>query len=103
MSPGGRLPHFWLDDGRSVYDLLGLEWTLLSINPESQREEWFAQTAREFGVELKIVSLDAAVAWPLYEASRVLFRPDHIVAWRSTASELIASDVFGKLLGFSAT
>ncbi|WP_206330780.1 hypothetical protein, partial [Modestobacter sp. KNN46-3] len=27
--PGARLPHTWLPDGRSLYDLLGAEFTLL--------------------------------------------------------------------------
>ena len=27
--PGGRAPHLWLGDGRSLYDTLGFEFTLL--------------------------------------------------------------------------
>src|SRR5205814_574616 len=27
--PGCRVPHLWLDDGRSLYDALGPEYTLL--------------------------------------------------------------------------
>lgn len=30
-SPGGRPPHLWLDDGRSLFDLFGPEWTLLQL------------------------------------------------------------------------
>ena len=28
-TPGGRAPHLWLGDGRSLYDTLGFEFTLL--------------------------------------------------------------------------
>lgn len=30
--PGCRLPHFWLEDGRSLYDVLGDDYTLLRFN-----------------------------------------------------------------------
>ena len=29
--PGGRAPHLWLADGRSLYDTFGFEWTLLRL------------------------------------------------------------------------
>ena len=29
--PGGRAPHLWLGDGRSLYDTLGFEFTLLAL------------------------------------------------------------------------
>src|SRR6185436_902858 len=29
--PGGRPPHLWLEDGRSLYDRFGFEWTLLRM------------------------------------------------------------------------
>src|SRR5687768_15511709 len=29
--PGGRPPHLWLADGRSLYDCFGFEWTLLRL------------------------------------------------------------------------
>ncbi|HEX2198661.1 MAG TPA: FAD-dependent oxidoreductase, partial [Burkholderiales bacterium] len=30
--PGGRPPHLWLADGRSLYDVFGFEWTLLCLS-----------------------------------------------------------------------
>ena len=30
-APGGRAPHLWLGDGRSLYDTLGFEFTLLAL------------------------------------------------------------------------
>ena len=32
--PGCRAPHFWLEDGRSVYDAFGQGYTLLRFDPE---------------------------------------------------------------------
>jgi hypothetical protein len=32
-SPGGRAPHLWLDDGLSLFDTFGFEWTLLRLGP----------------------------------------------------------------------
>src|SRR6185437_12161254 len=29
--PGGRAPHVWLGDGRSLYDVLGFEFTLVQL------------------------------------------------------------------------
>ena len=29
--PGGRAPHLWLGDGRSLYDAFGFEFTLLRL------------------------------------------------------------------------
>ena len=31
--PGCRTPHLWLHDGRSLYDALGPEYTLLRFDP----------------------------------------------------------------------
>src|SRR5690606_8144273 len=33
--PGGRPPHLWLADGRSLYDTFGFEWTLLRLGPSA--------------------------------------------------------------------
>lgn len=76
--PGGRPPHLWLADGRSLYDLFGFEWTLLRM--ADAPVESFAEAARELGLDMKIV--DAPEAAALYEAPLALIRPDQIVAWR---------------------
>src|SRR5947207_9361250 len=31
--PGCRTPHVWLSDGRSLYDVMGPEYTLLRLDP----------------------------------------------------------------------
>jgi hypothetical protein len=82
-SPGGRPPHAWLDDGRSLYDAFHSEWTLLELgnHPSSVAQE-FAQAASAQGMDLAVVHLPQKGLRDLYQASLVLIRPDQIVAWR---------------------
>ena len=72
--PGGRPPHRWLADGRSLYDLFGFEWTLLAFKPTSERPP------------MKVVELNSEEARDLYGADFVLIRPDQIVAWRGNSA-----------------
>ena len=70
--PGGRPPHAWLKDGRSLYDLFGFEWTLLCLNEASALG----------APDLKIVHLADNAVRDAYQADYALIRPDQIVAWR---------------------
>ena len=79
--PGGRPPHLWLADGRSLYDLFGFEWTLLQLDPSVDAAP-FTSAAQALGLDLKVVALDLAAARDLYDAPLALIRPDQIVAWR---------------------
>jgi aromatic ring hydroxylase-like protein len=83
--PGGRAPHLWLADGRSLYDTFGFEWTLLRLRRDSPVTEEIANAARSLGLDLTVVDVDHPDARDLYEADAALIRPDHIVAWRGTA------------------
>jgi len=74
--PGGRPPHLWMPDGRSLYDLFGFEWTLLAFKP--------AQVPAQ--ANLKILQLENSEARDLYGADFVLIRPDQIVAWRGNSA-----------------
>ncbi len=98
-SPGGRPPHLWLDDGRSLYDLFGSDWTLLSFDP-SLNTAAFTEAAGRLGLDLKIVVLDSPDARMLYEADFALLRPDQIVAWRGGRARLNCDHLFGHLMGF---
>jgi 2-polyprenyl-6-methoxyphenol hydroxylase-like FAD-dependent oxidoreductase len=89
--PGGRAPHLWLADGRSLYDLFGFEWTLLRFRPDREPATEIAEAARAAGLDLQIVDLPREDARDLYEADAALIRPDQIVAWRGGASSDAAS------------
>jgi FAD binding domain len=84
--PGGRAPHLWLADGRSLYDRFGFEWTLLRLRRDSSVADDIAKAARGLGLDLTVVDVDRDDARDLYEADAALIRPDQIVAWRGTAS-----------------
>jgi len=75
--PGGRPPHAWLPDGRSLYDLFGFEWTLLC----SEAVNLTAPT------DLRVVQLKNQELRGLYGASFALIRPDQIVAWRGNDAQ----------------
>ena len=79
--PGGRPPHLWLGDGRSLYDLFGFEWTLLQLDPLADIAP-FTEAAQALGLDLTVVPLDVEAARDLYQAPLALVRPDQIVAWR---------------------
>jgi 2-polyprenyl-6-methoxyphenol hydroxylase-like FAD-dependent oxidoreductase len=79
-SPGGRAPHLWLADGRSLFDLFGFEWTLLRLGPDPPACERVLAAAPD----LKLVDLPTAGALDLYEAPLALIRPDQVVAWRGS-------------------
>ncbi|MBU3651938.1 MAG: hypothetical protein FGM44_02535 [Limnohabitans sp.] len=87
--PGGRPPHAWLSDGQSLFDVLGLGWSLLvlSSTPSSDQVltaqvEGLRAAAQTKGVALNVVTVHEPGLLELYEAPLVLVRPDHIVAWR---------------------
>jgi len=81
--PGMRAPHAWLKDGRSILDLFGKDFTLLSFGTaETQPIE---DAARERRMPLRIVAVDEEPARALYERRLVLVRPDGHIAWRGDA------------------
>jgi hypothetical protein len=82
--PGGRAPHVWLSDGRSLFDTFGFSWTLLRLGPRPSDPAPFIAEARRIGIDLKIVDCDDEEAYDLYESDLALIRPDQVVAWRRT-------------------
>jgi 2-polyprenyl-6-methoxyphenol hydroxylase-like FAD-dependent oxidoreductase len=92
--PGGRPPHAWLPDGRSLYDLFGTEWTLLVLGRNlhdhgAQEVAQFEAVATQLGLDLVVVRLEDKALSDLYEAPLVLIRPDHMVAWRGRSAEKV--------------
>jgi hypothetical protein len=96
--PGGRAPHLWLDDGRSLYDAFGFEFTLLRLGRNAPDAAPFVAAARASGVPLTVVDVASDEARDLYAASLALIRPDQIVAWRGNTAD-DAADVLRKATG----
>ena len=81
--PGCRTPHLWCEDGGSLYDAMGPEFTLLRF--DSALDVSALQTAaRSTGVPLRVldVGLREACQGAWCDGGLVLSRPDQHVAWR---------------------
>ena len=97
--PGGRPPHAWMDDGRSLFDLFGPEWTLLALGAQSPDTAPFEAAASARGLHLRVLRLPAAALRELYEAPLALVRPDQVVAWRGVDAAN-ATEVMSRVAGF---
>ncbi|WP_429280308.1 FAD-dependent oxidoreductase [Paraburkholderia sp. GAS41] len=99
--PGGRPPHAWLEDGSSLFDSFGFDWTLLVLGPSAPDTSAFTSAMNRCNVDLTIVRNADPEIFALYEASLVLIRPDQIVAWRGhdgAHAPLIVDKVLGRHL-----
>ena len=76
---GARLPHTWLADGRSIYDLLGSGFTLLTDEHTDDAAEIAAAAARR-AVPLTVLTR-SQLPESYVRPSLVLVRPDQHVTW----------------------
>ena len=87
---GERLPHRWIGAGDSLYDHLGPEFTLIRSGagpgagpgPGATRDDGgLAAAARDSGIPLTALDLDARGWAEHFGAPLVLVRPDQHVSW----------------------
>ncbi|MBN8758490.1 MULTISPECIES: FAD-dependent oxidoreductase [unclassified Variovorax] len=83
--PGCRTPHLWLDDGRSLYDAMGPEYTVLRFDPSVDASA-LVEAARKRGVPLVVLDVASPEAAALYPHALLISRPDQHVAWRGNAA-----------------
>ena len=96
--PGCLAPHAWLKDGRSLYDLFALGYTLVVGRGADRLAAASAQReAATANVPLTVVDLDAEDELPLYDGMLILVRPDQYVGWRGRAW---TTGVFAIVTGF---
>ncbi|HEX3115724.1 MAG TPA: FAD-dependent oxidoreductase [Bradyrhizobium sp.] len=79
--PGCRTPHLWCEDGRSLYDAMGPEFTLLRCDSDVDIAP-LELAARERGVPLKVLYIQRPATAIFHGGELVLSRPDQHVAWR---------------------
>lgn len=84
VSPGNRLPHSRSADGRSLFDLLGREFTVLGPAPAAQL---LIDAARELGVPISHADPHAHGFAPIAGNDVVLVRPDQHIAWVGRLTE----------------
>jgi 2-polyprenyl-6-methoxyphenol hydroxylase-like FAD-dependent oxidoreductase len=96
--PGGRLPHWWLAGGESLFDKLGPEFTLVRLTAgDSGRWE---TAARSVGVALVVVDLPTERTLAvLLGAECVLVRPDLHIAWRGPVREADPESILSAMMG----
>ncbi|QHE84547.1 FAD-dependent monooxygenase [Hydrogenophaga sp. BPS33] len=83
-APGSRAPHVWLQPGRSILDLFGDGFVLLTFDT-SHHGAALLQAAHAQGMPMREMHIDHPEARRLYQHRHVLVRPDGHVAWRGDA------------------
>lgn len=88
--PGGRVPHVWFGDGRgpgdSLFDRLGVGFTLLRIGHDAPNVDAMVQAAQHRGIPLSVLDIDDAELRELYGRALLLVRPDQHICWRGDAA-----------------
>lgn len=101
--PGGRAPHFWLDDGRgfgsSLFDRLGTGFTLLRLGGKAPATSALAEAAAQAAIPFTIVDCPDDEARDLYGCDLALIRPDQHVAWRGNAVAPDADRLLARVIG----
>ena len=86
--PGCLAPHAWLDDGSSLYDHLGPDYTLLCLDDRAAASaQAIADAAAAAGMPLRLLAIRNARVSTLCGAPLVLVRPDQHVAWRGNGTD----------------
>jgi hypothetical protein len=98
--PGCRGPHFWLADGRSVYDAFGAGYTLLRFDAGVEVSA-LKRAAQERGMPLAVVDVEGVEVPEGYRHRLVLCREDQHVAWRGDAVPAGVRALVDKLCGMA--
>ncbi len=79
--PGCRTPHVWLADGRSLYDAMGSNYTLLRFDA-SMDVSALTRAAAERQMPVDVLDVRTREPATEYRHKLLLSRPDQHVAWR---------------------
>jgi 2-polyprenyl-6-methoxyphenol hydroxylase-like FAD-dependent oxidoreductase len=97
-TPGARAPHVWLEDGVSIFDRFGRDFTLVRFNPRVPSEA-IESAARKLGLPLAVIDVASEEARDLYARDLVLVRPDHHVVWRGNSEPSDAEALLARVAG----
>lgn len=97
-APGCRTPHFWLRDGRSLYDAMGPDYTLLRFDREADVSV-LLRAASDAGVPLGLLDVPIEERPQPYRHRLLLSRPDGHVAWRGNELPPDPGDLIERIRG----
>ena len=83
--PGARLPHVWLEEGRSVHDAIGDGYTLLRLGRSTADVSGVERAMRARSAPFDVLTIDAEAPREVYGYDLILVRPDLHVVWRGQA------------------
>ena len=83
-TPGVRVPHVWLADGRSLLDAFGPAYTLVRFDQAVDAAPLVEAAARA-GVPLTLVDVERGAAGYDFTENLLMVRPDSHIAWRGDA------------------
>ncbi|MBB3640033.1 FAD-dependent oxidoreductase [Variovorax atrisoli] len=96
--PGCRAPHFWLADGRSLYDAFGPGYTMLRFD-RSVDVRPLERAAAAYDMPLTVLDIETEDVPKAYTHRLVLCRADQHVAWRGAHLPAEVYDLVGTLRG----
>lgn len=100
--PGARAPHVWLEDGVSIFDRYGPDFTFVRFGRNIDTRA-FEDAARRRGISLALLDVESDEARDLYERDLILVRPDHHIAWRGNRVPDDMADVVARATGHGPT
>jgi hypothetical protein len=102
--PGGRAPHFWVDDGRgqgsSVYDHFGIGFTLLAFKEiDGGAQPEIAREAARRDIPFTVYRVSNEAARRMYGVDYALVRPDQHIAWSGDSLPPASGALWDKVTG----
>lgn len=101
-APGVRVPHIRLSDGRTLYDALGRDYTLLRFD-RSVDAGPLLDAAAAAGLPLELLDVEAADAASLFSHKLLVCRSDQHIVWRGNGVPRDCAALVDKLAGRDRT
>lgn len=81
--PGCRLPHLFLADGQSLYDLIGRDHAVLITDAnELAQAEQLSEVAKQVGMPFRVIDLSGENLPDCFTHRLIVARPDMHIGWR---------------------
>lgn len=95
--PGCRAPHFWLEDGASLYDRFSPGYSLIAARGTDTSR--FVEEARAHGVPFAVIEVAPELLPAEYRYPLTLVRQDQHVVWRGTGAPEDVTTLLSRLRG----